>query len=123
MKSTPMSGESRKQLFIDCQMKVRDESGRLLEAFDRETSVVKEFAKTIRPDLADAIADVSVENVITPFMLEDSADKVNEYATATASNIMSRKSAIQKLGYTQNADEELAQMRAEAAADALETAM
>ena len=123
MKSTPMSGESRKQLFIDCQMKVRDEAGRLLEAFDRETSVVKEFAKTIRPDLTDAIADVGVENVITPFMLEDSADKVNEYATATASNIMSRKSAIQKLGYTQNADEELAQMRAEAAADALETAM
>lgn len=45
MKATPMSGEARKMLFIDCQMKVTDESGDWLEFFDREVNVVRAFCK------------------------------------------------------------------------------
>ena len=50
MKSNPMSGESRKQLFIDAQLKVKDESGRLIEFLDREMNVVKAFLKTMLPE-------------------------------------------------------------------------
>lgn len=45
MKTTPMSGEVGKQMFIDAQLKVRDESGRLPEMPDREVNVIKAFLK------------------------------------------------------------------------------
>jgi hypothetical protein len=51
MKSMPMSGEARKQMFIDAQLKVKDESGRLIEFHDRELNVVRAFAKVVAPKL------------------------------------------------------------------------
>ena len=45
MSQQALSGESRKQMFIDAQLKVKDESGRLIEFFDREMNVVKAFAQ------------------------------------------------------------------------------
>ena len=45
MSQQALSGESRKQMFIDAQLKVKDESGRLIEFFDREMNVIKAFLK------------------------------------------------------------------------------
>ena len=39
MSQQALSGESRKQMFIDAELKVQDESGRWLEFFDREINV------------------------------------------------------------------------------------
>ena len=123
MKSTPMSGESRKQLFIDAQLKVKDESGRLLEMHDREVNVIKAFAKAISPELEEAIDQLEVENVITPFTLTSQEDEVGVLATATAGKaIMSQRTAIEKLGMVRDADKELEQIAAENAVDAMESA-
>lgn len=128
MKSTPMSGESRKQLFIDAQLKVKDESARLLEMLDREVNVIKEFVAVIDPSLKNALEELSVTSEITPFTLTGKEDEVGLYSIATGGKaMMSQKTAIARLGFVKDADEELEQIANEAAQEsmvgAIETAL
>ena len=118
MKTTPMSGEARKQLFIDCHLKVKDESGRWIEFFDREISVIKAYLKIMLPGYDADIDALKVTNVITPYTITSDSDLVNLYVSATAGKpVMSQSTAIQKLGMVDNAQEELSKIQAEAMAD------
>lgn len=114
MSQQALSGESRKQLFIDAQMKVHDESGRLLEGFDREINVVKAFLKTTLPERYHAdIDDLKIEVKITPFSITDTKETVDMLMTANGGEpIMSQRESIAEFGHTDNVDrtlEEIAQ--------------
>lgn len=118
MKETPMSGESRKMLFIDCQMKVLDESGIWIEYFDREISVVKAFAEKMFPKLSDAIRSLEVENVITPFTIRDEGERINNYSNATGGKpVMSQRTAVSRLGMVDDVDEELKEIEKDESVD------
>lgn len=121
MKSTPMSGEARKQLFIDAQLKVQDESGRLLEMLDREVSVVKQFVKLILPKYASEIDALQIENRITPFTITDESDKITNYVQATGGKaIMSQIQAIRELGLSSDPDRTLQEIQEDSAQSAAE---
>lgn len=122
MSQTALSGESRKQLFVDAQLKVKDESGALLEFFDRETNVIKAFLKTMLPeDYADDIDALDVENVITPFSITDTKDNVETFVTATGGKaVMSQKEAIRELGYSDDPDQTLKEIQEESMSDVFE---
>lgn len=123
MKSTPMSGESRKQLFIDAQLKVTEESGRLLEFYDREVSVVKAFLATLRPDLADAIEALPVEVVITPYQITEQRDTITELLAANGNKpLISHRESIEQLGWSTNASDTLSEIRQESTLNAYEIA-
>ena len=118
IKSTPMSGEARKQLFIDCHLKVKDESGRLLEMFDREVSVVKAFLSTILPEAVRGdLEALSVENVITPYTMDDDRDTLSNIALAVNNRLMSRKEGIQMLGWSKDVDKTYGEIMEEAEED------
>lgn len=119
MKTSPMSGEARKQLFIDCHLKVKDESGRWLEFFDREINVVKAYLKTMLPqDWSSDIDALAVENIITPFTITSDADNVNILVNATGGKqLMSQGTAVRKLGMVDNPEEELAAIQQEGMQD------
>lgn len=109
MSQQALSGESRKQLFIDAQLKTRDESGRLLEFFDRETNVIKAFLKVMLDDsYADDIDALPVEHVITPFTITDSKERV-ELLTAANGNkpLMSQRESIEEFGHSTDVDKTL----------------
>lgn len=111
MKSMPMSAESRKMIFIDGQLKVTDESGIWLDTFYREINVVKAFAKKMYPKLAYAIDSVPVEVIITPYQIQDEAEKINTLSDGTGGRpIVSQRTAIQRLGLAEDVDEELQQI-------------
>lgn len=63
--------DARQTLLTDAHLKVGDESGAWIEAFDREASVVKEFLKHMNTAWASEIDNVEVENIITPFIQLD----------------------------------------------------
>ena len=114
MKTTPMSGEARKMMFIDAQMKVLDESGIWIEYFDREMSVVKAFAEKMFPKLADAIRSLEVENVITPFTIREEGERITNYTNATGGKpVMSQRTAVARLGMVDDVDEEMKQIEEE----------
>lgn len=122
MKASPMSGESRKQLFIDAQLKVKDESGRLLEFFDREVNVVKAFVKVIMGEAyATDIDALPVENVITPYTITDEKDTIENLMLANGNKpIISQREGIQMLGWSTDVDKTLEEITAESMGSAFE---
>lgn len=78
MKSVPQSGESMKQMYIDAVLKVREESGAIIEFCDREVNVVKAFLKQIRPAWAERIDSLRVDVVVTPCTLDESFQNTEE---------------------------------------------
>lgn len=122
MSQQALSGESRKQLFIDSQMKVKDESGRLLEFFDREVNVIKAYLKLMLSDeYAGDIDALQVYTEITPFALNDDAETINKLISATGGKaIMSQREAIEAYGYSDDVDRTMAQLAEEEKMDAFE---
>lgn len=125
MKASPMSGESRKQLFIDAQLKVKDESGRLLEFYDREVNVVKQFLKAaLGEDYSDDIDALQVENVITPFSISDEESVIKNLVTANGGKaIMSQRESIEEYGHSNDVDKTLQEIADESVSDVFEPTM
>lgn len=118
MKQTPMSGEARKMMFIDAQQKVLDESGIWIEYFDREMSVVKAFGSKMFPAYAEAINALEVDNVITPYTIREEGERITNYSNATGGKaIMSRRTAVSRLGMVDDVDEEMQEIENEEKAD------
>lgn len=113
MKTSPMSGEARKQLFIDCHLKVKDESGRILEGLDREVNVVKSFLKLMLPsEWAADIDALRVENVITPYVITDDKDTVELLMMKNGNKpLMSQRESILELGESEDVDKTLDEIR------------
>lgn len=122
MKASPMSGESRKQLFIDAQLKVRDESGRLLEMFDREANVVKAFLKVALGSGYEADIDaLPVENEITAYTITDEKDTITNLTTANGGKpLISHRESIEMYGHSTDVDKTMQEIAEEEAASAFE---
>lgn len=121
MKSTPMSGEARKMMFIDPQMKAKDESGRLIEMLDREINIIKAFTKIILPGKDKEIDSLQVETIITPFTIRDTKEDAETIMTMTGGKaIMSQEEGVQELGKSQDVDETMRKLRSEAMVDVME---
>lgn len=120
MSQQALSGESRKQLFIDAQMKVNDESGRLLEGFDREINVVKAFLKTALPEHYHGDIDaLKVETKITPFSITDTKETVDMLMTANGGEpIMSQRESIEEFGHSTDVDKTLEEIAQQGVEDA-----
>lgn len=121
MKTSPMSGEARKQLFIDCHLKVKDESGRFLEAFDREVNVVKAFLKLMLPSSYEKDIDaLRVKNVITPYIIADEAEDVKLLLMKNGNkSLMSQRESIRELGQSEDVDNTMREIQQESMMDVM----
>lgn len=119
MSQQALSGESRKQLFIDSQMKVKDESGRLLEFFDRETNVLKAFLKVMLGEKYHKDIDaLSVETIITPFSISEEKETIDKLVTANGGKpIISQRESIEQLGWSADPDKTLREISDESKMD------
>lgn len=122
MSQQALSGESRKQLFIDAQLKVKDESGRLIEFFDREVNVVKTFLRIALGDsYAADIEALSVELQITPFAINDEKDTITNLMTANGGEpIISQREAIEQLGWSDDVEKTMEEIQQQKMADTFE---
>lgn len=102
-----LSGEARQTLLIDGHLKVGEESGDIIEFLDRECNVVKAFLEQMNTKWIGKTSAVKVEHVISPFMLNDDLNEIDKNIKATGGKaIASRKTAIKRLGWVKDADEE-----------------
>lgn len=106
MSQQALSGESRKQMFIDAELKVGDESGALIEFCDREVNVVKAYAKLILGSAYHTDIDaLPVENVITPYRIQDKKEQVETLMTANGNKpLMSQRESIELYGQSDDVD-------------------
>lgn len=111
MRSAPLSGEAMKQMFIDSDLKVKDESGAILEMLDREVNVIKQFVKImLGKDYYEAIDSLDVNSVITPFRLSDEKERINNLTTACGKPIMSQREAVEAYGYSNDVDKTISEI-------------
>lgn len=122
MSQMALSGESRKQLFIDAQMKVKDESGRLLEFYAREVNVVKQFLiAALGGQHAQDVAALPVEIDITPFSITDDKDTLDNLLAANGNKAMiSQRESVERLGWSADVDATMRQLETEAMNDVFE---
>lgn len=125
MSQQALSGESRKQMFIDAQLKVKDESGRLMEFFDREINVVKAFLKIALGEIyADDIDALPVETVITPYTITDKQDLATYLMTVNGGEpIMSQRESIARLGESADVEATLKDLQEQKMSDVFEPTM
>lgn len=124
MKSTPMSGEARKQLFIDAQLKVTEESGRLLEFLDREANVIKAFMKKAYPELATDIEAMQVNISITPYSINDERDTIDLLMAANGGKpLMSHRESIAAYGHSSDVEKTLQEIAEDEQRSVFEGAM
>ena len=121
MSQQALSGESRKQMFIDAQLKVRDESGRLIEFFDREVNVVKAFLRQMLGEgYAGDIDALEVEIQITPFSITDEKDTIDLLIAANGGEaLISQRESIEQLGWSTDVDKTLEEIQSQGMGDAL----
>ena len=117
MSQMALSGESRKQLFIDAQMKVKDESGRLLEFYSREVNVVRQFLiAALGTQYAKDIEALPVEIEITPFSITDEKDTINNLLGANGNKPMvSQRESVEMLGWSKDVDKTMQELEAQEA--------
>lgn len=120
MRSQALSGESRKQLFIDAHLKTHDEKGALLEFFHREINIIKEYAKVILGESYSTDIDaLEVECEITPFSITDDGDSIKNLSMANGGKpLISHRESIEYLGWSSNADATLEEIQKEDMNDA-----
>lgn len=122
MSQQALSGESRKQMFIDAQLKVKDESGRLIEFFDREMNVIKAFLKVMLGEqYHNDIDALKVEMIITPFAITDEKDTINNLMAANGGEpIMSQRESIEMFGHSDDVDKTLKEIAEQGKKDIFE---
>lgn len=122
MSQQALSGESRKQMFIDAELKVGDESGPLIQFCDREVNVVKAFAKLIMGAAYHADIDaLPVENVITPYRITDRKEEIERLMTANGNKpIMSQRESIEEFGQSDDVDKTIKEIAKEQMVDSFE---
>jgi len=109
-----ISGEARKTLLTDAHLKVGEESGDIVEFFEREFNVIKAFVGEMKKDWKDSINELECEHIITPFIQNDESATIDKLMKATAGKqIMSQKEAIGQAGLVENIDAELEQIQKE----------
>lgn len=122
MSQQALSGESRKQMFIDAQLKVKDESGRLIEMFDREMNVVKSFVKIMLGDsYAQDIDALKVDMQITPFAITDESDTIKNLMTANGGEpIMSQRESIERFGQSEDVEKTMKEIAEQKTAEIIQ---
>ena len=122
MSQQALSGESRKQMFIDAQLKVKDESGRLIEFFDREMNVIKAFLKIMLGNAYAADIDsLKVDMVITPFTITDEKDTITNLITANGGEpIISQRESIEMYGHSDDVDKTLKEIQEQKTVDIMQ---
>jgi hypothetical protein len=125
MSQMALSGESRKQLFIDSMMKVKDESGRLIEFYSREVSVVKQFLiKMLGEGWRSDIEGLQVEVEITPYSVTDEKDTISNLLAANGNKpLCSHRESIAQLGWSADVDKTMQEIADDEMRDLMEPTM
>ncbi len=111
-----VSGVALKLLFMDAHLKVQDKCEIFNEYLQRRINVLKAYLGEANKAWKEAAASLIVEPKITPYIIEDEQSKVNILTAANGNKqIASRRATVERLGWAEDADEEVKAIEAEEA--------
>ena len=107
---------ARKMLLTDTHLKIGEEMGAWTEFLNRECNVIKAFLKEMNTEWKDEIDGVSVEHIITPFIIEDEQEQIDMHIKANGGKpVESQRESIMRIGKSENVDETLRQINEQSA--------
>lgn len=113
MKSKPLSGEAFKQMMIDAQLKVTQESGPWLEFFDREVNIVKAFLAIMKPEWKAELDKITITSEITPFTVSEDKNLAEILDILVRAGIISKEAAANIMNYVPDVKEDMEKIKAE----------
>lgn len=120
MKLGSIGFDARQTLLTDAHLKVGYESGMWLEFLERESNVIKAFLGEMNVAWKSELDNIEVEHIITPFIQNDEKLEIEKWITASGGKaIMSQLDAIKNAGYSNNPEETLERINAEAAQESV----
>ncbi len=106
-----ISGRALKLLFLDPHLKVQEKQTVLSEYLTRRINLIKAFIGSFDNSLKATCDIMDIEPEIIPYMIDDDEMKISNLTTATGGkSIISQKTAIRELNYTNNPDKEYEQI-------------
>lgn len=122
VKGLNLSGTALRLLFMDAHLKVQDKSETFDDHLQRRNSIIQGYLGEMNKGDAEyvkACQTLVAEPVIHPFMIDDETSKVSTLMAATGQKpIASRRTAVQRLGWSKDIDAELEEIEAQEAANA-----
>jgi SPP1 family phage portal protein len=113
-----ISGEALQMLFMDAHLKVQDKREVFDDYLQRRINLVKTFVGKINLQLEKVASVLRITPEIVPYMIDDQTTRIKNLVAANGNKpIISQKSAVAKAGLVENADDEWAQIQAEAKAE------
>lgn len=108
------SGQALKMLFLDAHLKVADHQEVFDEYLQRRVSILKSYLSLFNISLKNDIQTMIIETEITPFMVDDYADKLEFVMTATGNKpVLSQKTGIKLAGLVDNYEQEYKNLQEE----------
>lgn len=101
------SGKALRMLFLDAHLKVADHLEVFDEFLERRMNIIKSYIGVFNHSLQNELQNIIIEQEVTPFMVDDYADKLDFVMTATGNKpVLSQKTGIKLAGLVDNADAE-----------------
>lgn len=108
--------DARQTLLMDAHLKVGDEEGVWIEAFERECNVIKAFLKLMKVEWASEIDNVGVEHIITPFQIKSEDTEISKYVKANGGKpVISQAESVQLAGLSADPTKTMELLRQEEA--------
>ncbi len=113
-----ISGEARKTLLTDAQMKVGEEADAIIWFLDREFSVISNLLASINTEWKKYIGVISCKQTISAFIQNDKGVETDRLVKQVDGGLKSRRTAMAEMGDFDNVDEEIEQITFEQNEDA-----
>lgn len=111
-----VSGKALKMMFLDAHLKVQDHMEVFDEYLQRRMSILKAYVGAFAKNTGTKkeVSKVLIENVVTPYMIDDEADKLDIIMTATGNKpVLSQKTGVKMAGYSIDSEAEYNQIKSE----------
>lgn len=109
-----VSGVALQLLFMDAHLKVQDKTEIFADYLQRRVNLLKAYFGVANLSWADAADSLLVEPEITPYIIEDEQGKINTLQNANGGKaVISHKTSIRRLGWADDVDAELQEIRAD----------
>jgi SPP1 family phage portal protein len=112
-----ISGIALKLLFMDAHLKVQDKMEIFDDYLQRRLSIIQAYIAQLNAKLSGACQSLTIEPEIVPYMIEDELAKVELLKQANGGKaLVSQKTTVQQLGWTNDSEAEYQQILNEEAA-------
>jgi hypothetical protein len=104
---------AQKMLFMDAHLKVMNKLLLFGPYIQRRINIINAYLAELNKPMAKTINNVIIKPSITPYILGDDKETADILSIAVGSGFMSKKTAIEKFGWSQDAEKEYQQIQEE----------